>query len=381
MSNIDAAPRLISIASAIIGSAILAGCSVNESPREGTELAQPAASSLVQLVDLQFGWGIRIGLASDNDGNVYVADNHRNRIVRVAQDGTWVVIAGSGELGYRDGPGAIARFGFPQGVTVDGDGNVFVADTSNDLIRKISPQQIVTTVAGDYRWYQDSNMRDRNLARDGRATQARFHSPAGIALDKNGFLYVADSQNARIRRLMPGGVVSTLSGIAPFPRLGYVDGAPDKAVFFYPGGIAVGPDGNLYVADNHAIRKIAPDGTVSTLAGGLRARIAATEGAVFRYTGGFADGRGPDAEFAAPVSIAADSKGIIYVADENNNAIRRVTPDGDTTTLFDLRSHYPAPTNPPTALSGAPLAVAVLPNDRLVIATLKGIFIAPSGLK
>src|SRR6266850_406929 len=158
---------LNAIACLITGAALIAGCSFNESARDPAQLPGRADGSLVQLVDLHFGWGIQIGLATDKQGNVYVADSHRNRIVRVGSDGAWAVIAGAGEPGYRDGPGAMARFSFPQGLAVDDGGNVFVADTLNEVIRKISARGEVTTIAGSYRWYHDGNVRDRNPARDG----------------------------------------------------------------------------------------------------------------------------------------------------------------------------------------------------------------------
>jgi sugar lactone lactonase YvrE len=307
-----------------------------------------------------FAKGLYVGLASDGHGNVYVADSFKNRILKIGVDGIAIVLAGSGQMGYRDGPSDAAQFDGPGAVAVDGNGNVLVADTGNSLIRRIGTNGVVTTIAGDYRWHTDAAMQDRNGARDGIGTQARFNYPLGIAVDSTGTIYVADSMNGRIRKISPSGTVSTLAGRSRSKRTGYVDGSATEAVFFYPEGLALGPDGTLYVADNNAIRRVSADGAVSTLAGGRRARLAASENAPFRYTGGYVDGAAQVAEFDAPVALAVDGDGYVYVADKNNRAIRRVAPNGSTTTVVDLAKYYPPPTHPPTARPGAPIGIVLL---------------------
>jgi sugar lactone lactonase YvrE len=164
------------------------------------------------------------------------------------------------------------------------------------------------------------------------------------------------------------------SGKSSWTRTGYVDGAASDATFNYPKGLALGPDGTLYVADNNAVRKIAHDGSVVTLAGGRRARVAASANHAFKYTGGDVDGSAQVAEFAAPVALAVDGSGYVYVADENNMAIRRVAPDGNVVTLVDLTNHYPPPTDPPTARAGAPIGIALLPGGALAICVPEGVF-------
>jgi len=331
-------------------------------------------NNLTRMGNASFGNGLPVGLASDSAGNVYVADFFKNRILKIKRDNTTIVLAGTGELGYRNGHANIAQFSGPSAVAVDAKGNVIVADSGNDLIRKIDPSGVVTTIAGDYQWYADSNMRDRDGARDGVGTQARFHYPQGVAVDSFGNIFVADSQNQRIRMITQGGVVTTLSGKSNWTRIGYKDGTASEAIFNYPEGLSWGRDGTLYVADNNAVRKIAPDGSVSTLSGGRRARLAASENDAFKYTGGHVDGAAQIAEFASPVALAVDGSGYVYVADENNMAIRRVAPDGNAVTLVDLTNHYPPPTNPPTARPGAPIGIALLPDGALAICVPDGIF-------
>ncbi|PRC91729.1 hypothetical protein [Solimicrobium silvestre] len=337
-------------------------------------LAAAKEGTLIKIGDISFGNGLPVGLASDKIGNIYIADFFKNQILKINRDKTTVVIAGDGKLGYRDGSGKIARFSGPSAIAIDDGGNVIVADSGNNLIRKISKDGIVSTVAGEFEWYKDPSVQDRNGARDGAATKARFNYPQGVAVDSRGNIYVSDSQSQRIRLISPKGIVSTLSGISTWYRIGYVDGTASNAVFYYPEGLAFGSDGFLYVADNNAIRKIAPDGSVSTLAGGQRARIAASKNEPFKYTGGNIDGAPQIAEFAAPVALAIDNQGNIYVADENNKAIRKVAPDGNTTTLLDLSKYYPADTNPPTARSGAPIGITMLPDGSLVICVPGGIY-------
>ena len=210
---------------------------------------------------------------------------------------SWEVstLAGS-TVGFRDGLGTTAQFNFPSGVALDAGGNVYVADFSNNLIRKITPEGLVSSLAGSTEGF-----------RDGSGTSAQFNSPIGVAVDAAGNVYVADSFNNRIRKITPEGLVSTLAG----STVGFRDGAGTSAQFSYPIGVEVDAAGNVYVADygNHLIRKITPEGLVSTLAGS---------------TVGFRDGSGTSAQFNGPTGVAVDAEGNVYVADESNHLIRRI---------------------------------------------------------
>jgi len=246
------------------------------------------------------------GVAVDSSGNVYVADTLNNRIRKITPEGVVSTLAGS-TSGFADATGTAAKFDRPQGVAVDSSGNVYVADYSNNRIRKITSAGVVTTLAGD-RAEGDAN---------GTGTAARFHSPSGVAVDSSGNVYVADRSNHRIRKITPEGVVSTLAGTA---TPGHVDTRGTEAKFNFPERVAVDSSGNVYVADtnNHRIRKITPEGEVTTLAGSTR---------------GFADGAGTKAWFDEPIGVAVDSSGNVYVADSYNHRIRKITPAGVATTL------------------------------------------------
>ena len=160
------------------------------------------------------------------------------------------MLAGNGSSGSADGTGADARFYYPEGVAVDGDGNVYVADTSNHTIRKITPAGVVTTLAGTA---------ESSGSADGTGADARFYYPEGVAVDGDGNFYVTDSKDA-IRKITPAGVVTTWAGTAQ--EGGFVDGIGPSARFNSPSGVAVDGVGNVYVADrwNHAIRKVTPTG-------------------------------------------------------------------------------------------------------------------------
>lgn len=192
------------------------------------------------------------GVAVDGQGNVYVADAGNHRIRKVSQREV-STLAGSGTAGFADGPANAAQFNQPMGLAVDAQGNVYVADSSNHRIRRVSNRQ-VTTLAGSG---------ELGFA-DGPAEQARFALPAGVTVDAQGNVYVADTANNRIR-LIATGEVSTLAGSGAF---GFSDGPAEVAEFCEPWGIAVDGDGNLYVGDsgNHRVRKVSPGGATSAAA-------------------------------------------------------------------------------------------------------------------
>jgi len=230
----------------------------------------------------------------------------------VALAGVVTTFAGSGTAGFGDGTGTAARFNAPYDVAVNSEGTVYVADYSNNRIRKITPAGVVTTLAG-------SGSGAAGFA-DGTGTDAQFHSPAGIAVNSEGTVYVSDTYNHSIRKITPAGVVTTLAGSG---TAGFADGTGTAARFEYPYGIAVNSEGTVYVADtiNNRIREITPGGDVTTLAG-------SGSGAA-----GFADGTGTYAQFNGPHGVAVNSEGTVYVAGASNNRIREITPAGVVTTL------------------------------------------------
>jgi sugar lactone lactonase YvrE len=187
------------------------------------------------------------GLAVDSSGNVYVADYGNYKIRKVSPAGVVTTLAGSGAYGHADGTGATASFYYPKSVAVDGSGNVYVADTSNYMIRKISPAGVVTTLAGSSSYSYSST--------DGTGTSATFASPASVAVDSSGILYVVDSYTSKIRRISPEGVVTTIAGSGS--SYSSLDGNDTASAFNSASGIAVGQSHTLYVSEYYKIRKIA----------------------------------------------------------------------------------------------------------------------------
>jgi sugar lactone lactonase YvrE len=227
-------------------------------------------------------------------GAAVIADRAHHQVVIVAPNGQITVLAGSGKPGLVDGAGTQAKFKEPRGIAVDDARQViYVADSGNNVIRRITYGGAVTTFAGSGR---DDD----------------FKQPAGLAIDAVGNVYVADTRNSRIRVISPLGAVTTFAGSA---HEGLADGAAAQALFKQPEGVAVDAVGVVFVADtkNNAIRRI-QNGVVSTIAG--------------TGHGGFADGAGNLAEFKEPSGISVDDAGILYVADTKNNLIRRISPNG-----------------------------------------------------
>lgn len=295
-------------------------------------------------------------VAVDANGNVLVADRENHRIRKISPEGEVSNFAGNGTQGFADGTGENAQFYFPEGIATDAAGNVYVADTFNNSIRKITPNGEVTTLAGST---DDGDI-------DGNGSSARFERPADIATDTQGNIYVADSFNNKIKKISPSGQVITLAGSG---ERGDADGPGSSAAFNTPSAVAVDLEGNIYVADrnNDKIKKITPDGNVSTFAGsgeegeangaaniaqfntpnGIAVdtngnvmvsdygnntvRVISVEMLVYNLAGGGnfgeADGIGEAASFRRPRGLAFDASGTLYVADEENSRIRKITID------------------------------------------------------
>jgi len=240
------------------------------------------------------------GVAVDGQGNLYVVDTYNSVIRKITAAGVVSTLAGNTTAGYVDGAASSAEFNEPfGGIAVDGQGNVYVTDTYNNRIRMITSSGVVSTLAPSY--------------------TAAFYNPAGAALDGQGNLYIGDAGNNRIRVISTTGQVTTMAGNG---TAGFADGiGPVAAEFNNPYGVIVDPQGNVYVADatNNRIRKITPSLVVSTLAG--------------NGTAGFADGAAASAEFNTPVGLGLDSLGNLYVSDYSNNRIRKITPSGVVSTL------------------------------------------------
>jgi serine/threonine protein kinase, bacterial len=249
------------------------------------------------------------GLAVDPFGNIYVADYYNNKIRVISPSGVVTILAGSGTAGSSNGTGAGASFNGPFGIAIDTLGNLYVTDFNNNLIRKVTPGGVVSTFAGS----------GTQGYVNATGTGASFYDPTGIGVDASNNVYVCDSANEVIREITPGGVVSTFAGVTGFG--GFVNGAGTIAQFNWPDGVVADSSGNLYVSDqfNNMVRKITPGAVVSTLAGS--------------GTAGSANGTGGAASFYWPCGIAIDSSGNLYMTDEFNNSVREITQAGVVTTL------------------------------------------------
>ena len=291
------------------------------------------------------------GIAVDSVGNLYVADTYNQTIRKITPSGNVTTLAGTaGSGGQADGLGPAATFNYPQGVAVDSAGNVYVADTQNNRIREVSPAGAVTTIAGGAANYAD-----------GIGSAAGFNAPTGIAVDASDNLYVADSGDDAIRKISPDHVVTTLAGnpVASIAVPSGADGTGPAARFYRPNGVAVDGAGNVYVADtgNDTIRRVSPAGAVTTVAGAAG-------------NAGTMDATGGAARFNGPTGIAVGEDGTLYVCDAGNASIRRVYPTGAVSTLAGSQGEAFIGTsgNGPAARFRNPAALAVAPNGAVYVA-------------
>lgn len=249
-----------------------------------------------QLLVIPEALSLPAKVAVDKFGGLFITESAANRIVRATLDGRLTIVAGTGESGYEDGSVGTARFSLPLGIAVDEAGTLYVADSGNGRIRKITPDGQVSTLAGGERGFAN-----------GRGDTARFNGISGLTLDEAGTLYVAEADGERVRLISPEGVVSTLAGNG---EVGFRDGLAVDAQFHGPTDVALDIDGNVYTADlgNHSIRLITPNGQVTTIAGNGES--------------GYVDGLRDEAQFWFPQALVVNQNGVIYVADSGNGLIR-----------------------------------------------------------
>jgi uncharacterized delta-60 repeat protein len=341
------APRAVAVARPPGAPSVVAAYFIDRGRHQvflpGSQTTIPLGAALVEpyALALQSDGGI---LVAGSEGGDFALARYQGPPVSTPVTASFTVstLAGSGVEGLADGPAATAQFSEPRGVAIDAAGNLYVADSDNDCIRKVTPAGMVTTHAGSCTY---------GFA-DGPAGVARFASPNGVAAGAGGVVYVADTFNHRIRKVAPDGTVTTLAGTG---HAGFADGPGATAQLDSPDGIAVDREGNVYVLDrgNHRVRRIAPSGMVSTLAGSGVA--------------GFADGSGASARFDHARGIAVDAAGILYVADEYNERIRKITPDGTVTTFAGSGDEGSADGPAGQASFNGPIGIAVDPAGNLYV--------------
>jgi len=285
------------------------------------------------------------GLAIDSAGNLYIADAGNNRVRKVSLAGTISTVAGNGTAGYSGdgGQAAKAELNGPAGVIVDSAGNLYIADTMNNVVRMVSPSGTISTVAGGGAAF---------IGDGGPATSAQLSTPAGLAVDSGGNLYIADAGFNRVRKVAPGGTITTVAGAGSASYWG--DGGPATgAQLNNPGSVSLDAAGNLYIADtgNNRVREVS-GGIINTIAGG--------SGNGYSGDGGAAT----SALLNAPQGAAVDSSGNLYIADSGNYVIREVTPSGaistvawDNSCCFPLGDFGPAASARLSAPQGVALGV------------------------
>jgi len=247
------------------------------------------------------------GVAVDTSRNLYISDSYNHRIRKVDQNGIITTVAGNGTSGYSGdgGPATEAQLGYPYGVAVDTSGNLYIAESGNNCIRKVDQNGIITTVAGNGTFGYSGD--------GGPATEAQFLSPNWVAVDTSGNLYIADRGNNRIRKVDQNGIITTVAGNGTYGYSGD-SGPATEAQLRNPHGVAVDTSGNLYIADkrNGRIRKVNQNGIITTVAGN----------GTFGYSGD--GGPATEAQLGYSYGVAVDTLGNLYISDINNRCIRKV---------------------------------------------------------
>ena len=285
------------------------------------------------------------GAAFDSQNNLFISDQSNHKIRKITPDGTVSTFAGSGIIGAADGIGIASSFYYPAGMTVDANDNLLIADYGNNKIRKITPEGIVTTFAGN----------GVAGAIEGTALTAQFNGATGVCVDNFGNVFVADYSNHKIRKINTLGIVSTVAGTG---TIGSTDGNGTAASFYQPAIVAIDSEQNLFITDegNHKIRKITPDGTVSTFAG---------DGII-----GATDGLSTVAQFNSATGIAVDASHNVYVCDYGNNKIRKIKTYG-----YSIFPQLPAGLDFDTAtgiISGSPTAISPASDYTITASNIDG---------
>lgn len=248
------------------------------------------------------------------------------------------LLAGS-TFGYNDAKGADAKFNSPTGLAIDPTGNLYVTDMANHLVRKVTPDGTVSTFAGTYN------------------NSTIINQPSAATMDASGNIYVSNITGGTIGKITPSGTITSYAGDG---STGYRNGAAAQAEFYALSGITVDPSGNLYIADglNHVIRKIDPSGNVSTFAGD--------------HHGGYKDGTSDVAEFDFPIGITMDAKGNLFVIDQINNMVRKITPSGMVSTLAGSGQRATTDGTGTAAAFNNPLAGAVDSHGNVFVTEFYG---------